>query len=215
MAIAPSPPTRLSGPQLSEKGRNDSIGPTQFQPHPFDFSQQFLSHHHLKSPILHNVSLCKSAQPLYGPRPPSCTVPEANWVCEQHKTKDIVTLFHKASSPASVRVASLLKQTSANATEHATEDQASDHSAQTDPHRAEFELNITEDAPTPDQLQTILEYVGKPAIPSIVKGASSESEAMKLFKKSAENFQRPVVRFPFCCLFNSDPATPCLLGKVG
>lgn len=113
---------------------------------------------------------------------------------QQHKTKDIVTLFHKASSPASVRVATLLKQASANATEHATEDQASDHSPQTTPHRAEFELNITEDPPTPDQLQTILQYVGKSAISSVVKGASSESEALKIFKQSAEAFQRPVVR---------------------
>lgn len=109
-----------------------------------------------------------------------------------HKTKDIVTLFHKASSPASVRVASLLKQASANATEHATEDQASDHSAQTAPERAEFELNITEDPPTPDQLQTILEYVGKSGASTIVDGASNESEAMRLFKKSAESFRRPV-----------------------
>lgn len=93
-----------------------------------------------------------------------------------------------------MRVANLLKQASANATEHATEDQASDHSAQTAPHRAEFELNITEDPPTPDQLQTILQYVGKPAISSVVKGASSESEALKIFKQSAEAFQRPVVR---------------------
>lgn len=115
----------------------------------------------------------------------------------QHKTKDIVTLFHKASSPASVRVASLLKQASANATEHATEDQASDHSAQTAPERAEFELNITEDPPTPDQLQTILEYVGKSGVSTIVDGASNESEAMRLFKKSAESFRRPVVR----CIF--------------
>ncbi|KAF3765102.1 DUF1687-domain-containing protein [Cryphonectria parasitica EP155] len=108
------------------------------------------------------------------------------------KTKDIVTLFHKANSPASVRVASLLKQASANAAEHATEDQASDHSAQTTPERAEFDLNITEDPPTSDQVQTILEYVGKHNVGSIIKGASSESEAMKLFKQSAESFQRPV-----------------------
>ncbi|ROW10478.1 hypothetical protein VMCG_01863 [Cytospora schulzeri] len=109
-----------------------------------------------------------------------------------HKTKDIVTLFHKASSPASVRVAAALKQASANATEHATEDQASDHSAQTTPDRAEFDLNVTEDPPTPDQLQTILTYVGSSGISSVVQGASSESEAMKLFKKSADNFQRPL-----------------------
>lgn len=125
---------------------------------------------------------------------------------QQHKTKDIVTLFHKASSPASVRVATLLKQASANATEHATEDQASDHSAQTAPHRAEFELNITEDPPTPDQLQTILEYVGKPAISTVVKGASNETEALKIFKQSAEAFQRPVVRRESPCLLS--PVSP-------
>ncbi|KAK7729830.1 hypothetical protein SLS53_009128 [Cytospora paraplurivora] len=109
-----------------------------------------------------------------------------------NKTKDIVTLFHKASSPASVRIASVLKQASANASETATEDQASDHTSQSAQNRVEFELNITEDPPTPDQLQTILQYVGKPGISSIVKGASNESEALKLYKQSAENFQRPV-----------------------
>lgn len=93
-----------------------------------------------------------------------------------------------------MRVANLLKQASANATEHATEDQASDHSAQTTPHRAEFELNITEDPPTPDQLQTILQYVGKSGVSTVVKGAESESQALKIFKQSAEAFQRPVVR---------------------
>lgn len=115
---------------------------------------------------------------------------------QQRKTKDIVTLFHKASSPASTRVATLLRQASANASEHATEDQASDHSSQTPPHRPEFELNITEDLPTVDQVQTILEYVGQTGFSSIVKGASSQEEAMRLFKQSTENFQRPVVRAP-------------------
>lgn len=95
-----------------------------------------------------------------------------------------------------MRVASLLKQVSANATEHATEDQASDHSAQTSPHRAEFELNITEDLPTPDQVQTILEYVGQQKASSIIEGASNESEGLKLFKQSAERFRRPVVCRP-------------------
>jgi len=111
----------------------------------------------------------------------------------QHKPKDIITLFHKASSPSSVRVATLLKQISANASESATEDQASDHSAQSNPPRDEFELNITEDAPTPDQLQTILEYVGGTSISSIVKGATSPADALKKFKQNQENFQRPVV----------------------
>ncbi|CAM1501830.1 Fc.00g038140.m01.CDS01 [Cosmosporella sp. VM-42] len=110
-----------------------------------------------------------------------------------HKTLDIVTLFHKASSPASVRVATLLKQASANATAGATGDQASDSSAQTTPAREQFELNITEDAPTEDQVKTILEYVGTSGIPSVVKGAQTEKDALKKFKESRENFKRPVV----------------------
>ncbi|KAI1176443.1 DUF1687-domain-containing protein [Nemania sp. FL0916] len=109
------------------------------------------------------------------------------------KTLDTITLFHKASSPASIRAATVLKQASANAAEAATEDQASDHTAQTNTRRPEFELNITEEPPTPDQLQTILEYVGKKNISSIVQGAASENEALKKFKENAESFKRPVV----------------------
>ncbi|KAK1993186.1 DUF1687-domain-containing protein [Colletotrichum falcatum] len=110
------------------------------------------------------------------------------------KTLDIVTLFHKASSPASVRVANILKQVSANASAGATEDQASDHSVQTNPKtsRAEFELNITEDPPTADQVKTILEYVGQNRISSIIKGASTEQEALRKFQQNSESFQRPV-----------------------
>ncbi|KAF5533515.1 fatty acid desaturase [Fusarium bulbicola] len=110
-----------------------------------------------------------------------------------HKTLDIVTVFHKASSPASVRVANLLKQVSANATSGATLDQASDHSAQTAPIRDQFELNITEDPPTDDQVKTILEYVGSNGIPNVIKGANNEKEALRKFKESKENFVRPVV----------------------
>jgi hypothetical protein len=95
-------------------------------------------------------------------------------------------------------VAALLKQTSANATESATEDQASDNSAQTNTGRQDFELNITEDPPTTDQLQTILEYVGKSGISSIVKGATTETEALRKFRENNDNFQRPVVRFSMC-----------------
>ncbi|KAI1366642.1 DUF1687-domain-containing protein [Xylaria arbuscula] len=110
-----------------------------------------------------------------------------------HKPLDIVTLFHKASSPASVRAATVLKQASANATEAATEDQASDHSHQTNPHRASFQLDISEDLPTADQVQTILEYAGKSKISSIINGASTEKDALRKFKENAENFKRPVI----------------------
>ncbi|KAI0913116.1 DUF1687-domain-containing protein [Ustulina deusta] len=110
-----------------------------------------------------------------------------------HKTLDIVTLFHKAGSPASVRAATVLKQASANATESATEDQASNHTHQTNPHRSDFELNITEDPPTADQLRTILEYVGKSKISSIIQGATNEKEALKKFKESIDSLQRPLI----------------------
>ncbi|KAI0147431.1 thioredoxin-like protein [Xylariaceae sp. FL1272] len=109
------------------------------------------------------------------------------------KSLDIVTLFHKASSPASVRAATVLKQASANASEAATEDQASDHSHQTNPHRPEFDLNITEEPPTADQLKTILEYVGQSKIGTIVQGASNENEAMKKFKESSDSLKYPVI----------------------
>lgn len=95
-----------------------------------------------------------------------------------------------------MRAVTLLKQVSANASESATEDQASDHSHQTHTKRQEFDLNITEDAPTADQLQTILEYVGQSKISSVVPGTSSLKEALKKFNESPNNFQRPVVGLP-------------------
>lgn len=117
-----------------------------------------------------------------------------NWLganTPQRKTKDIITLFHKSSTPASTKVLNLLKQVSANASEAATEDQASDTTPQTQFTRAEFDLDVTEKPPTPDQLRTILDYVGTPS--SVINGASTVDEAMKKFKQDAESFKRPVV----------------------
>ncbi|KAL7812347.1 DUF1687 domain-containing protein [Trichoderma aethiopicum] len=100
------------------------------------------------------------------------------------KTLDIITLFHKASSPASVRVANLLKQASASAQANA----ASDGPIRRDP----FELNITEDPPTVDQVQTILAYVGENGASQIVKGARDDKDALKKFKENKDNFLRPL-----------------------
>jgi len=106
----------------------------------------------------------------------------------------VITLFHKPSAASSVRIANLLKQASAHAAETATEDQASDHSHQTKyTNREPFELEITENAPTPDQLNSILEYVGAGKASQLVKGASSQSDALKKLKETPENFLRPVV----------------------
>lgn len=87
----------------------------------------------------------------------------------------------------------LLKIASSNAAETATEDQASDHSAQTTPRRKEFELDVTEEPPTEDQLKNIIEYLGVSKIPSLVEGAKTEAEAIKKLKANGNAFQRPVV----------------------
>jgi len=96
-----------------------------------------------------------------------------------------------------MKVQNLLKQASANASEHATEDQASNHSAQSHPHRAEFELEVTEEAPTEDQLKSILEYVGVQKAGTIIKGAKDEADAMRKLKQSGDNVQRPIVCLAF------------------
>ncbi|KAI4120296.1 MAG: hypothetical protein LQ338_007115 [Usnochroma carphineum] len=112
-----------------------------------------------------------------------------------HKPLDVITLFHKASSPASVRAQTLLKQVSAHASETATEDQATDHAPQNKVQRTEFELNVTEDPPTSDQLRTILEYVGSGAgrAGQIVEGAADEADALRKLKEDPNKFRRPVI----------------------
>lgn len=105
----------------------------------------------------------------------------------------MITLFHKSSVPASTRVLTLLKQISAEASDTATEDQASDHSHQNKIQRSAFELNVTEDPPTSDQLRTILEYVGARRAKDVVTGAKDENDAMKMLQEDGKKFKRPVV----------------------
>ncbi|OAX81276.1 hypothetical protein ACJ72_04384 [Emergomyces africanus] len=100
-----------------------------------------------------------------------------------HKTLDVITLFHKPSLPASTRVLTLLKQANVAAAAAATADQASDVPAS---RRSEFELNVTEDPPTPDQLKSILDYVG-------AGGARDRLDALRRLKEDGEKFVRPVV----------------------
>ena len=59
--------------------------------------------------------------------------------------------------------------------------------------RAEFELNVTEDPPTKDQLRTILEYVGAKKASQLVEGARDEADAMKKLGEDGAKFKRPVV----------------------
>ena len=116
----------------------------------------------------------------------------------QNKTLDVITLFHKPTLPASIRVHTLLKQISAHASETATEDQATDHTEQNKLQRTEFELNVTEDPPTKDQMRTILEYVGGKKASQLIDGARDEADALKKLGEGGEKFRRPVVSAVAC-----------------
>lgn len=61
------------------------------------------------------------------------------------------------------------------------------------PLRDDFEIEVTEDLPTTDQLSTIIDYLGskgvKPA--AVVQGAANKDDALK--KLSESGFARPIV----------------------
>lgn len=103
-----------------------------------------------------------------------------------------MTLFHKPSSQASIRVHTLLKQANATSQATATEDQASSHKSQNKAERQEFELDVTEAAPTGDQLKNIFEYLGGSA-GRLVEGAKDQQDAIRKVKENGDAFQRPVV----------------------
>lgn len=111
----------------------------------------------------------------------------------QHKSLDTITLFHRPSLSSSTRVLTLLKQASAQASETATEDQASDHTHQNKIQRSEFELNVTEEPPTTDQLRSILEYVGGSRAKDVVEGARNEADAIKTLAQNPSKFRAPIV----------------------
>ena len=69
-----------------------------------------------------------------------------------HKTLNLITLFLKASSPASLQVHALLKRASADNSAHGTEDQASNDTGKPQPKLQVFELEVAEESPTEDQL---------------------------------------------------------------
>lgn len=108
----------------------------------------------------------------------------------------MITLFHNAALPASIRVNTLLKQVSAHGSETATVDQAADHTAHNKMQRTQFELNVTEDPPTKDQLRIILEYVGRKKASQLIDGARDELDALKRLGENGEKFRRPVVSPP-------------------
>ncbi|KAF2098128.1 hypothetical protein NA57DRAFT_76923 [Rhizodiscina lignyota] len=106
--------------------------------------------------------------------------------------KNVITLFHSPNSPASLRVYTLLKQANAASVAHATEDQASSHEAHNKAEKTEFDLDVTEADPTPDQLRSILEFVGSGSASKVVQGATDEGDAVQKLKGGGSAFQRPV-----------------------
>lgn len=92
-----------------------------------------------------------------------------------------------------MKVHSLLKQAAATASEFATEDQASDHSHQSNPKRPEFELDVVEEPPTTEQVRSMLEYAGSSRVGEIIKGAKDQNDGLKKLKENQSNFQWPVV----------------------
>ncbi|KAK1833191.1 thioredoxin-like protein [Podospora conica] len=99
------------------------------------------------------------------------------------KSLDVIQLFHKTGSPTSTKAADFLKRIAVQASESASEDKAN---------RDPFELQVTEEPPTQDQLQTMLDYAGDKGISSIVEGAKTSSEALRLVKENVDRLRRPI-----------------------
>merc|ERR1711939_540204 len=97
--------------------------------------------------------------------------------------KDVITLFHAPSVPASMRAHAILKQAAATAQSSATEDQASDHDNQS---------RLQKTPPTPDQLTSILDYLGPSKAGTVVEEATGTSDALRKFNAKQQAFQRPV-----------------------
>ena len=88
----------------------------------------------------------------------------------------------------------MLKQAHAQSSAHATEDQASSHQPQEKLERMDFELDVTKEPPTPDQLKNILEYLGgSGAVSQVIRGANNATDALKKLEADGSSFERPLV----------------------
>ncbi|KAI7108153.1 hypothetical protein KC352_g36630, partial [Hortaea werneckii] len=92
----------------------------------------------------------------------------------------------------SMRAHAILKQAAATAQSSATEDQASDHDNQSRLQRTDFNLDVQETPPTPDQLTSILDYLGPSKAGTVVEEATGTSDALRKFNAKQQAFQRPV-----------------------
>ncbi|GME49682.1 hypothetical protein GTA08_BOTSDO14273 [Neofusicoccum parvum] len=106
--------------------------------------------------------------------------------------KNVVTIFHEPASASSVRVVNLLKQAQANSSTTTTIDQASS-TDQPKAEQQEFDLEVQEQPPTSDQVETILAYLGADNASKVVEGATNQEEAVRKFKLNANSFIKPLV----------------------
>lgn len=122
---------------------------------------------------------------------------------KQHKTLDVLTLFHAPKSASSKRVLDLLKTASGVATENATSKKGG----------GVFELEVVEapQVPTPSQLRSILEFVGANKVGTIIKGATSEREAMKALDVGGAELSERMLR-PLLVDWNNGRAGTFVLG---
>jgi len=110
----------------------------------------------------------------------------------QNGVKNAITLFHQPNNSASTRVLTLLKQANATSTTTATEDQASSHHSHSSAQMDEFELEVTEQAPTSDQLRSILEFVGDGSEGKVIEGAVDAADAQRRLRQSLDALKRPL-----------------------
>ncbi|KAK2879994.1 hypothetical protein FQN49_000687 [Arthroderma sp. PD_2] len=115
-----------------------------------------------------------------------------------HKTLDIITLFHKPTLASSSKALNVLQKAST-----AIKEGSASTSSGSPLRGSDFELNVTEEPPTPAQLSLIMDYmtssplasggigVGKPG--DLVSGATDRPDALKKLKENADSFIRPVV----------------------
>lgn len=137
--------------------------------------------------------------------------PQYQLTTNQPKSIDPITLFHNPTLTSSTHALTVLKQAATIASETATEDQASDYTNHAKNQRSEFQLEVSSEPPTTDQLRNILDYASAPGkgkgverknyVPGeIVKGARDAEDALKRFKEDQDRFVRPIV-----CPLSSSP----------
>lgn len=110
--------------------------------------------------------------------PPTSTSTSTQLTPRQHKTLDVLTLFHAPTCPASLRVLSLLEAASVKQK------------------KPPFELEVLDAPliPTPDQLRSVLEFVGADKAGLVLKGATGKRDAMRALEMAGPGISERVLR---------------------